>query len=158
MSGYSIPRKPWGAQSLKTSAASPLATTWSATAGLKEAFARLSAKTLAEKAQTNERTAENWKQGHNGPSWPIVCRLLQDSEMAPILLRAAGRGDLADAEKILENLKDAKRALSALNFEDNGQVIEIIPTLQADLFEQRRSAAPIRSPAQDAPQQRKKIG
>jgi hypothetical protein len=97
-----------------TPAAGP-ATTWSATAALKEAFQGWSTKLLANRAGTNERTAENWKRGENGPSWSIVVRMLQDEELAPALLRAAGRDDLADAEQVLEKLRAAKRALAGLD-------------------------------------------
>lgn len=111
MSAMTIQRKMWGHSPQKVSTA----TTWSATAALKAAFASLSAKTLAEKAETNTRTAENWKAGANGPSWPIVVRFLQDPELAPVLLRAAGREDLADADQVLEKLRAAKRALAGLD-------------------------------------------
>jgi hypothetical protein len=98
-----------------TIAAAATATTWSATASLKEAFRKWPTKFLATRAGTNERTAENWKRGENGPSWPIVVRMLQDEELAPALLRAAGREDLADAEQVLEKLRAAKRALAGLD-------------------------------------------
>lgn len=88
---------------------------WTPTSGLREAFARLSAKTLAHKARTSVRTAENWKQGTNGPSWPAVVELLRDPEMATILLRAAGRDDLADIEQAREKLRQAKNALQGLD-------------------------------------------
>lgn len=90
-------------------------TTWSATEALRDAFRNWPTKFLANRAGTNERTAENWKSGANGPSWPIVVRMLQDEELAPLLLKAAGREDLADAEQVLEKLRAAKRALAGLD-------------------------------------------
>lgn len=100
---------------VKFSGASSTATTWSATDALREAFRAWPTKFLASRAGTNERTAENWKRGENGPSWSIVVRMLQDEELAPALLRAAGREDLADAEQVLEKLRAAKRALAGLD-------------------------------------------
>ena len=91
------------------------ATTWSATESLKAAFEKFPSKALATRAGTNERTAENWRRGENGPSWPIVVRMLQDPELGPAILRAAGRDDLADAEQVLEKLRAAKRALAGLD-------------------------------------------
>lgn len=88
---------------------------WSPTFGLREAFARLSAKSLAHKAKASVRSAENWKQGTNGPSWPAVVRLLHDPETAAVLLRAAGRDDLADVEQAREKLRAAKAALAGLD-------------------------------------------
>ena len=90
-------------------------TTWSATEALRDAFRNWPTKFLASRAGTNERTAENWKRGENGPSWSIVVRMLQDEELAPLLLKAAGREDLADAEQVLEKLRAAKRALAGLD-------------------------------------------
>lgn len=100
---------------MKNSAGAPPVTTWSATEALRDAFRNWPTKFLANRAGTNERTAENWKSGANGPSWPLVVRMLQDGELAPSLLRAAGRDDLADAEQILEKLRAAKRALAGLD-------------------------------------------
>lgn len=100
---------------VKFSGGSSPATTWSATDALRDAFRNWPTKFLANRAGTNERTAENWKRGDNGPSWPIVVRMLQDEELAPALLRAAGREDLADAEQILEKLRAAKKALAGLD-------------------------------------------
>lgn len=93
----------------------PGATTWSATESLKAAFRDWSAKMLASRAGTNQRTVENWKAGHNGPSWPHVVRMLHDEDLAVTLLRAAGREDLADAQQVLEKLRAAKRALAGLD-------------------------------------------
>lgn len=91
------------------------ATTWSATDALREAFRTWPTKFLANRAGTNERTAENWKRGENGPSWPIVVRMLQDEELAPALLRAAGRDDLADVDQVREKLRAAREALKGLD-------------------------------------------
>ncbi len=91
------------------------ATTASATEALRDAFRNWPTKVLADRAGTNTRAAENWKRGENGPSWSIVVRMLQDGDLAPALLRAAGREDLADAEQILEKLRAAKKALAGLD-------------------------------------------
>ena len=92
-----------------------VATTWDATESLRSAFAGWSAKFLAKRAGTNQRTVENWKNGANGPSWPLVVRMLHDEELGPALLKAAGREDLADAVQILEKLRAAKAALAGLD-------------------------------------------
>ncbi|CAB4167656.1 hypothetical protein UFOVP860_37 [uncultured Caudovirales phage] len=110
MSGKWISRKVCGERSLNAPA-----TTWSATESLKEAFRNWPAKFLAMRAGTNQRTVENWKAGNNGPSWWLVVRMLHDEELAPVLLRAAGREDLADSEQILEKIRAAKRALAGLD-------------------------------------------
>lgn len=123
MSGISIPQRlrqkahriSHGIFPMKFSAPAQTATTWSATDALREAFRSWPTKFLANRAGTNERTAENWKAGNNGPSWSIVVRMLQDEELAPVLLKAAGREDLADAEQILEKLRAAKKALAGLD-------------------------------------------
>lgn len=91
------------------------ATTWDATESLRRAFRDWPAKFLAKRAGTNIRTAENWKAGINGPSWPLVIRLLHDETLGPALLKAAGREDLADASQVLEKLRAAKRALAGLD-------------------------------------------
>ena len=91
------------------------ATTWSATESLKAAFRDWPAKFLAKRAGTNQRTVENWKAGANGPSWPLVVRMLHDEELGPALLKAAGREDLADAVQVLEKLRAAKKALAGLD-------------------------------------------
>lgn len=91
------------------------ATTWDATESLRSAFKGWSAKILCKKAGTNQRTVENWKSGVNGPSWPLVVRMLHDEELGPALLKAAGREDLADAVQVLEKLRAAKRALAGLD-------------------------------------------
>lgn len=108
-------RKDHGRIPVKFSEAAAAVTTWSATDALRDAFRNWPTKFLANRAGTNERTAENWKRGENGPSWPIVVRMLQDEELAPALLRAAGREDLADAEQILEKLRAAKKALAGFD-------------------------------------------
>ncbi len=90
-------------------------TTWNATDSLRDAFKSWSAKLLAKKAGTNQRTVENWKNGANGPSWPLVVRMLHDEELGPALLKAAGREDLADAVQVLEKLRSAKRALALMD-------------------------------------------
>lgn len=110
MSGYWIDRKVLREHSMNSPA-----TTWSATESLRAAFKNWPAKFLASRAGTNTRTVENWKAGNNGPSWPLVVRMLHDEELAPILLKAAGREDLADAEQILEKIRAARRALSVLD-------------------------------------------
>ncbi len=93
----------------------PPSTTWDATESLRAAFRDWPAKFLARRAGTNERTAENWKAGANGPSWPLVVRMLHDEELGPALLKATGREDLADASQVLEKLRAAKRALAGLD-------------------------------------------
>lgn len=110
MSAYSIGRKVHGERPLNS-----LTTTWSATESLKAAFRDWPAKFLAARAGTNLRTVENWKSGSNGPSWSLVVRMLHDDELAPVLLRAAGREDLADTGQMLEKIAAAKRALAGLD-------------------------------------------
>ncbi len=92
-----------------------VATTWDATESLRSAFSGWPSKFLARRAGTNQRTVENWKAGANGPSWPLVVRMLHDEELGPALLKAAGREDLADAVQILEKLRAAKAALAGLD-------------------------------------------
>ena len=110
MSAYQSRRKAHGEPSVNATA-----TTWTATDSLRSAFRHWSAKVLANRAGTNERTAENWRAGNNGPSWPLVVRMLHDEELGPALLKAAGREDLADAVQVLEKLRAAKRALAGLD-------------------------------------------
>lgn len=95
-------------------AAAASVTTWSATEALKNAFKEWPTKILANRAGTNERTAENWRRGENGPSWSMVVRMLQDQELAPALLRAAGREDLADVDQVREKIRAARKALLEL--------------------------------------------
>lgn len=63
-------------------------------------LAALSVKQIARRANTNERTAENWKEGKNGPGWRQVCAMLNDSVMRPIVLRAASRADESRLDEI----------------------------------------------------------
>ncbi len=90
-------------------------TTWSATENLAMAFNRFTAKKIAKAAGTNTRTAENWRAGDNGPSWPCLVRMLHDPELGPALLTAAGRSDIADAVEVLAKLRAAKAALDEID-------------------------------------------
>ncbi len=110
MSGYLAYRKDQRLLRMK-----PAATTWDATESLSAALRDWPTKFLAKRAGTNVRTVENWKAGNNGPSWPLVVRLLQDDELGPVLLRAAGREDIADAAQVLEKLRAARKALAGLD-------------------------------------------
>jgi hypothetical protein len=72
-------------------------------------------KAIAERIGASHRTVENWQDGENGPAWRHTVAMLNDDEMAPMLLRAAGRIDLAkqleilSLEKRVEALKQAEQ-------------------------------------------------
>jgi len=71
------------------------------------------AKILARRAGgCSTRTAENWLSGENGPVWKHIVAMLNDDELAPHVLSAAGREDLARAAKI-ESLNRRIEALKA---------------------------------------------
>jgi hypothetical protein len=110
MSAYPIRRKVHGEHPMNS-----VATTWTATESLASALAPFSVKKIAKAAETNLRTAENWKAGNNGPSWPHLCRLLHDPTLGPALLTAAGRADIADAVEVLGKLRAAKAALDEID-------------------------------------------
>lgn len=118
-------------------------TTWDATESLKEALSDWPTRFLAERAGTNARTVENWKSGNNGPSWSLVVRLLNDDELAPVVLRAAGRSDLANTDEVIGKIRAMERAVRSF---DHADVVDVIPTLQAEVeAEPRRPPAPSRA-------------
>lgn len=53
------------------------------------AIADLTAREIGERAKVTSRTAENWKQGLNGPSWRHIVTMLADPVMRPLVLQAA---------------------------------------------------------------------
>jgi hypothetical protein len=67
----------------------------------------LSAKLIADRVETNVRTAENWKQARTGPQIKHVVAMLNDNELCARLLEAAGRSDLARAQETITALKAA---------------------------------------------------
>lgn len=75
------------------------------TKSVNEAFADalrgLSAKLIADRVETNLRTAENWKQGRTGPQTKHVVAILNDSELGPRFLKAAGLDELAKQHEII---------------------------------------------------------
>jgi hypothetical protein len=70
----------------------------------------LSAKLIADRVETNVRTAENWKQARTGPQIKHVVAMLNDDELCARLLEAAGRADLAKAQETITALKAALMA------------------------------------------------
>lgn len=119
-------------------------TTLRATESLKSVLEQFTASVIASAAETNLRTAENWKAGNNGPDWTRVCRMMHHPELGPALLTAMGRDDLANVDQALGKLRSAKRALATLDEATDG-IIDIIPALQTDLFGERRPSAPSRA-------------
>jgi len=102
MSAYRDGRKDRGERSVIGAT-----TTFDFTETLGEKLRRFSAKYIARSAGTNVRTAENLREGRNGPSWPTTARMLQDDELCKALLEAAGRGDLARSAETIAALKAA---------------------------------------------------
>lgn len=72
---------------------------------LAEKLRGFGAKILARKAGASPRTAENWLQAENGPTWKHTVAMLNDDELCARLLEAAGRGDLARAQETITALK-----------------------------------------------------
>lgn len=68
---------------------------------LADALRGLSAKLIADRVETNLRTVENWKQGRTGPQAKHVVAMLNDSELGPRFLKAAGLDDLAKQHEIM---------------------------------------------------------
>jgi hypothetical protein len=74
-----------------------------------------SAKFVARRIKTSTRTVEAWREGRSGPQAKHFVAMLQDDELAPALLSACGRSDLATRAQIeslnrrIEALKAAER-------------------------------------------------
>lgn len=61
---------------------------------------------LAARIGVSRRTIENWTaRNRNMPSWRHVRAMLHDRELAPTLLAAAGRADLANPRKTITDLR-----------------------------------------------------
>ena len=75
----------------------------------------LKPKWIAERIGASHRTVENWQDGDNGPTWKYTVAMLNDDVLAPLVLTAAGREDLAKHDEILslerriEALKQAEQ-------------------------------------------------
>lgn len=87
-----------------------LAASFDANQALAEALRGLKAKLLAIRARTSPRTAENWLQATNGPTWKHTVAMLNDDELCARLLAAAGREDLARSAETIAHLKAALRS------------------------------------------------
>lgn len=85
-----------------------------------DALRGLSAKLIADRVETNLRTVENWKQGKTGPQAKHVVAMLNDSELGPRFLKAAGLGELAKQHEInlLNRRIDALKAEERLHKEE----------------------------------------
>lgn len=109
MSAYPNHRKLRGAATM-----SAAAVTTAATESLAKGLRRFPRKVVGQKAAAAQRTVENWLAGGNGPGWKSVVLMLQDPQLCPILLAAAGRQDLAEAADFRAKLEAAKAALDKL--------------------------------------------
>lgn len=74
-----------------------------------DALSGLSAKLVAERLRTNQRTVENWKQQKATPQAKHVAAILNDDMLCGPFLREMGRPDLAQQHEIstLERRLDA---------------------------------------------------
>lgn len=90
-------RKSSGAQDVNSVAIR----TKSVNEALADALRGISAKVIADRVETNLRTVENWKQGKTGPQAKHVVAMLNDSELGPRFLKAAGLGELARQHEIM---------------------------------------------------------
>lgn len=81
-------------------------------------------KAIAKRIGASPRTVENWKDGANGPTWKHTVAMLNDDQLAPELLRAAGRDDLAKQHEIL-SLERRLEALKQAGERLKGQQDEI---------------------------------
>jgi len=79
-----------------------------------DALRGLSAKLIADRVETNLRTVENWKQGRTGPQAKHVVAMLNDDELGPRFLKAAGLSELA---KQLE-IQTLNRRIEALKADE----------------------------------------
>lgn len=77
-----------------------------------DALRAWSAKAVARRLKTSTRTVEAWREGRSGPQAKHFVAMLQDDELAPALLAACGRGDLATKAEI-ESLNRRIEALKA---------------------------------------------
>lgn len=109
MSSYPLRRRVQGELPVN-----PGVTTLQAVESLASVLEPFTASVIARAAETNLRTAENWKAGNNGPDWTRVCRMMHHPEIGPALLTAMGRTDIADAVEVLAKLKAAKAALAEI--------------------------------------------
>lgn len=109
MSAYETHRK-----LRQASIMSPASITTAATENLARGLRRFPRKIVEHKADAAERTVENWLAGINGPGWKSVVLMLQDPQLCPVVLAAAGRQDLAEAADFRQKLEAAKAALDKL--------------------------------------------
>lgn len=98
----------------RLSAAAAALSTWDVCAGFKAALQNIDAGYLAQVCRTSKRTAENWKQGLAAPQARHMLSMLQERQLAPVVLGLAGRADLADAEVALAHLESLKSVLGGL--------------------------------------------
>lgn len=67
---------------------------------------RFGVKKLAERLLCSRRTVENWAKGNvSGPQARHAVAMLRDPELAPIVLLAAGREDLANPVRTMRELR-----------------------------------------------------
>jgi hypothetical protein len=79
--------------------------THDSTAILAEKLRGYGAKVLARMVGTSPRTAKNWLDASNAPTWKHTVAMLNDDELCAKLLEAAGRGDLARSAETIAALK-----------------------------------------------------
>lgn len=108
--------------------------TFDAARGIADMLRSFTAKAVARRVGTSPRTVENWKDGVNAPTWRHVVAMLNDDELAPELLRAAGREDLAKQHEILS----LERRIDALKQAEN--------RLEEDIHDSKRDLAAAREP------------
>lgn len=77
-------------------------------------FSQWSAKFIANRLKTSERTVENWKQRRTGPQVKHVAAILSDELLGPAFLKALGRADIVDLMAAREQLLLAKAALDEI--------------------------------------------
>jgi hypothetical protein len=78
-----------------------------------EALRRYSAKFIATRLKTSQRTVESWKQGKSAPQARHTLAMLNDEELCAQLLKAAGRSDLAHAQETIAALRKALSMVEA---------------------------------------------
>ena len=111
-----------------------------------DALRGLSAKLIADRVETNLRTVENWKQGKTGPQAKHVVAMLNDAELGPRFLKAAGLHELAKQLEIntLNRRIDALKADERLHQEEAHGIRQSMEVGSAGVALDRGSAQRVR--------------
>jgi hypothetical protein len=79
---------------------------------------------VAQRIGASPRTVENWQDGANGPTWKHTVAMLNDDELGPMVLKAAGLDELAKQHEImtLNRRIEALKSAEAQHQEDAHEI------------------------------------